>query len=144
MDASKVNEICILSISERGAIRRYNFFIHDPEKIDIFLRCMREATPITDDPRLDRPMRSIAFRTQKAIYRISIGWNNELVYGNWTSPTYSSGGWESAELREYFKQWNLDEEIAAADPNWPPPEWMTNPPKIEPMPPFPEQESKNE
>ncbi len=27
LDASKVNEICILSISERGAIRRYNFFI---------------------------------------------------------------------------------------------------------------------
>ena len=36
--------------------------------------------------------------------------------------------WESAKLREHFRQWDIIEDIAAADPNWPDPKWMTTPP----------------
>lgn len=137
LDASQINEICILSVSERSLIYRYNFSINDPEKINVILRYIREATQITNRYS-DKPMRSIEFKTRKAVYRASIGWDAKTVYGNWTAPAYDSGGWESAELLEKFKEWNLFEEIAAADPNLPPPKWITNPPKFEDtMPPMP-------
>jgi hypothetical protein len=42
-----------------------------------------------------------------------------MVYGKW---------WKSPELLEHFEQWNLLEDISKADPNWPPPEWLKNPP----------------
>ena len=103
----------------------------------MILRYIREATQITNRYS-DKPMRSIEFKTRKAVYRASIGWDAKTVYGNWTAPAYDSGGWESAELLEKFKEWNLFEEIAAADPNLPPPKWITNPPKFEDtMPPMP-------
>ena len=137
LDASQINEICILSVSERSLIYRYNFSINDPEKINVILRYIREATQITNRYS-DKPMRSIEFKTRKAVYRASIGWDAKTVYGNWTAPAYDSGGWESAELLEKFKEWNLFEEIVAADPNLPPPKWITNPPKFEDtMPPMP-------
>ena len=137
LDASQINEICILSVSERSLIYRYNFSINDPEKINVILRYIREATQIKNRYS-DKPMRSIEFKTRKAVYRASIGWDAKTVYGNWTAPAYDSGGWESAELLEKFKEWNLFEEIVAADPNLPPPKWITNPPKFEDtMPPMP-------
>ena len=137
LDASQINEICILTVSERSLIYRYNFSINDPEKINVILRYIREATQIKNRYS-DKPMRSIEFKTRKAVYRASIGWDAKTVYGNWTAPAYDSGGWESAELLEKFKEWNLFEEIVAADPNLPPPKWITNPPKFEDtMPPMP-------
>ncbi len=137
LDASQINEICILTVSERSLIYRYNFSINDPEKINVILRYIREATQIKNRYS-DKPMRSIEFKTRKAVYRSSIGWDAKTVYGNWTAPAYDSGGWESAELLEKFKEWNLFEEIVAADPNLPPPKWITNPPKFEDtMPPMP-------
>ena len=62
LDASQINEICILSVSERSLIYRYNFSINDPEKINVILRYIREATQITNRYS-DKPMRSIEFKT---------------------------------------------------------------------------------
>lgn len=89
LDASKVNEI------------------------GINLRCMRQAAQIHDEQPLRRPAVPFIFKTRKTWYGMRIGWDDEVVYGDWICPTYR-GRWESAELLKHFKQWNLEEEIAAA------------------------------
>lgn len=137
LNVSKVKEICIIS---RGKLPySYEFSIHDPEKIAAVLRCMQDATQIADKQRFCRPVRPIAFQTQKVRYWTGIGWDDQVVYGDWEDENaVYHGRWESTQLREYFRQWNLIEEIVAADPNLPPPAWMINPPKIEDtMPPMP-------
>lgn len=133
LDASRVKEICIISTpSKRKAVPYgYEFSVRDPEKIEVMLRCMREATQIADKQPLRRSGKLVGylvvFKTRKVWYGTHIGWNDEVVYGDWSWPTYR-GRWESAELLEKFKEWNLFEEIVAADPNWPDPKWAANPP----------------
>lgn len=140
LNSTKVNEIVIVGIGKKTMPYIYEYSLRDPEKIDIILRSMHQATQIHDEQPLRRSARPFIFKTRKAWYGMRIGWDDDVVYGDWICPTYS-GRWESAELLKHFKQWNLEEEIAAADPNLPPPDWITNPPKFEdtmpPMPLFP-------
>ncbi len=118
LNTSNVSKICITSLSERGFPYHYHFLIDAPEKVDIFLRCMQEAIQITDNRPPEKPIRAIAFHTQNVIYHTVIGWDEDVVYGHWHWPTYS-GRWESAQLREYFRQWDIQQAIADADPNYP-------------------------
>jgi hypothetical protein len=143
LDASKVNEIAMHCVSRGAMPYRYYFYIDDPEKINVILRCMREATQIADKHRTHKRMRLVTFKTQKVIYQTGIGWNDEVVYGDWQDENaVYHGRWESADLREYFKQWNLPEEIEAADPNLPSPN--RQPPDVEPMPPMPSSDPENQ
>ena len=139
LDVSKVNEITMHCVSRGAMPYSYYFSIDNPEKINVILRCMREATQIVDKQRTHKRKRLFIFKTHKVIYQTGIGWDNEVVYGDWEDEKADyHGRWESAELLEKFKEWNLFEEIVAADPNLPPPKWITNPPKFEDtMPPMP-------
>lgn len=137
LNPSKVKEVCI--ISRKTTFYWYNFPITNPEKIKIIIECIQDANQIEDyhrqvlwphfpgyikDPNqseytLRQSRRHINFKTRKAIYDTRIAWDDELVYGLW---------WQSPELSKNFKKWNLFEDIIKADPNWPPPDWIKNPP----------------
>jgi len=141
LNPSKVKEVCIISSGSRGKtiFYTYDFPITNPEKIKIIIECIQDANQIEDyyrqvlwphspeyikDPNqseytLRHSRRAINFKTRKAIYDTRIAWDDELVYGPW---------WQSPELSKNFKKWNLFEDISKADPNFPPPEWIKNPP----------------
>ena len=138
LNPSKVKEVCIISHG-KTIFYRYNFPITNPEKIKIIIECIQDANQIKDyyrqvlwphfpeyikDPNqseytLRQSRRLINFKTRKAIYDTRIAWDDELVYGPW---------WQSPELSKNFEKWNLFEDISKADPNWPPPDWIKNPP----------------
>jgi len=139
LNPSKVREVCIISHG-KTIFYRYNFPITNPEKIKIIIECIQDANQIEDyyqqvlwphfpeyyikDPNkseytLRQSRRAISFKTRKAIYGTPIAWDGELVYGLW---------WQSPELSKNFKKWNLFEDISKADPNFPPPDWIKNPP----------------
>ena len=127
LNAANITEICVITPRIVGMLPySYEFPIRDPKKINIFLKCMQDATQITESQRPERPVRPVIFKSRKVWYGTNIGWNDEVVYGDWNWPTYS-GYWVSSELREYFRQWNLIEEITAADPNLPAVYWQDNP-----------------
>jgi hypothetical protein len=140
LNPSKVKEVCIVSHSHgKTILYSYNFPITDPEKIKIIIECIQDANQIEDyyrqvlwphfpgyirDPNrseytLRRSRKWITFKTRKAIYDTRIAWDDELVYGLW---------WQSPELSKNFKKWNLFEDISKADPNFPPSDWIKNPP----------------
>jgi len=138
LNPSKVKEVCINSRGKR-IFYWYSFPITNPEKIKIIIESIQDANQIEDyhrqvlwphspgyikDPNqseytLRQSRRHIDFKTRKAIYGTRIAWDDELVYGLW---------WQSPELSKNFKKWNLFEDIIKADPNWPPPDWIKNPP----------------
>jgi len=114
LDASKIKEVCIVS---RLTKNMYVFPINDPEKIDIIFRRMKDANQIKHD--MGRTRSKIYFVIGHELYFTDIDWDNESVYGNW---------WQSPELSKNFKKWNLFEDISKADPNFPPSDWIKNPP----------------
>lgn len=143
LDPSKVKEICISTHSHepKGLFYSYDFFIKNPEKIKIIIQNIHNANHLEEyyrnvlwplpnhqgyirDPNesertLRKSRRGIIFRTRKAKYETWIAWDDKAVYGRW---------WQSPELMNNFKKWNLLEEIANTDPNWPAPDWIKNPP----------------
>ena len=95
-----------------GEKTEYNYIytIDDPQKVKEILRNIREGRQ-TEYLR-KRVRYRIWFKSKKAFYTTRLWWDEKVVYGEW---------WESAELLEKFKQWNLLEDIAKADPNRDPP-----------------------
>lgn len=143
LDPSEINEITIRCVGKGGFPYGYYFSIEDPEKIKTILELLQDATQIPEKHRLHRPIRPIAFKTKRMIYWASIGWNDQVVYGDWEDDNaVCHGRWESAKLLEKFKEWNLLEEIAAADPNLAFPNQQ--PPDAEPMPPMPSSDPENQ
>jgi len=149
LKASKVNEMRILTVAHTpgGFPYHYYFTITDTGKIDAVIECMRNAKPTEKEytSALRLNSRLIVFETRKASYSTRIAWDEKSVYGTWDISAADAWMWESAKLREHFRQWNLIEAIAAADPNWPDPKWVINPPEPVPMPPIvlpPEQENR--
>ena len=154
LNPSKIKEVCIVSHSYGKTIfYSYDFPITNPEKIKMIIECIQNANQIEDyyrqvlwphypeyikDPNqseytLRRSLRHICFKTRKARYETLIAWDDESVYGLW---------WQSPELSKNFKKWNLFEDISKADPNWPPPDWIKNPPP-ESDPNFPQTKTRD-
>ncbi len=143
LNPCKVKEICIVSHSHKPGMLfySYDFPIKNPEKIKIIIQTIQDANQLEDyyrnvlwpwpnpqgyirDPNqseraLRNSRRAIIFKTRKARYETQIAWDDKSVYGFW---------WQSSELSKSFKKWNLFEDISKADPNWPPPDWIKNPP----------------
>ncbi|MFA5240324.1 MAG: hypothetical protein WC476_11555 [Phycisphaerae bacterium] len=95
-------------------------------KGEVILLCVKEANQTSYDikrtfERRDRQKGKYAifiFETKKIKYSIPIFWDNESAYGFW---------WESPELLSIFRGWGLFEDLAKADPNWPPVRWIRTP-----------------
>jgi hypothetical protein len=107
----------------------YEYYINDPKKVEVIKLCIRQANQTEYDKdrfkknkqtRKNKNMEILTFETPKVIYTMRIGWNDEYVYGFW---------WESADLLNVFKKWDLFAELSKADPSWPAPDWKKNPPK---------------
>lgn len=131
---SSTGEIEILSaaFTPGGMPYHYRFSIFDPRRIHLILECMQNAKPIDENEQLVADLkknnRLLIFKTQRAHYSTKITWNDDFVYGTWDMLAVENWSWKSSEMREYFRKWNLIEEISAADPQWPDPDWMTTPP----------------
>jgi hypothetical protein len=130
-DTSKLEKVYILCHGGDPNRRQMPYFYEfpiNPTKGHVILRYIEDANQSEfDRERLSKKRIGeegtsglFVFETKKAIYSTRIGWNDKSVFGYW---------WESADLLSVFKGWGLFEDIAKADPNWPPPEWMRNPPR---------------
>jgi hypothetical protein len=123
----KLIKFYITTISHR--CYGYEYYINDLKKAEVIKMCIYQAKKTGyDNERFqkDRQTRKnanqeiLCFETKDAVYTMRIGWNDEFVYGHW---------WESADLLRVFKQWDLFNELSKADPAWPEPNWIKNPPK---------------
>jgi hypothetical protein len=102
----------------------YEYPINDPKKVEVIKLCIKDANQTEyDRKKFNKNKRTskqnteiLTFETKKAIYTMTIGWNDEFVYGLW---------WESADLLRIFKKWGLFEELSKADPSWPAPKRQT-------------------
>ena len=100
----------------------------DPIKGSVILMCIKDSNQTSYDIERTFKRRNskkgnhglFIFETKKMKYTMPIFWDDESAYGFW---------WESPELLSIFRGWGLFEDLAKADPNWPPPNWLKNPPK---------------
>jgi hypothetical protein len=107
----------------------YDYPIQDPKKGEVIKLCIGNANQTEYDKERFRKNRqtskeesaeALFFETEKVIYSMRFGWNDEFVYGFW---------WESKDLLRVFKKWCLFEELSKADPSWPEPSRIKHPPK---------------
>jgi hypothetical protein len=104
----------------------YEFPINDLKKAEVIKMCIRDANYTDYDIERTTKKRNskngnsglFVFETKKLRYTIRIFWDNESAYGYW---------WESPELLSIFRGWGLFEDLAKADPNWPPTKWIGTP-----------------
>jgi|GEM_PF-1322664 len=111
---------------KRQSLYFYEFPINDPVKVEVIKRCIKDANQTEYDRErfskkragegIDRGL--FVFETKKLRYTMLIGWDDKSVYGTW---------WESPELLSIFRGWGLFEDLAKADPNWPPIKWIGTP-----------------
>ncbi len=100
LDLSEVISVSIVSVyPDDGVVWRIIYWdvspIKDTEKIETIFRCINEAESIVHST----SRRKMFFRTKSTIYYIGIGLGDEKVYGDW---------WDSSELKEYLKKWDLE------------------------------------
>ena len=124
-DSSKLTKVYIVSSvvksdPNRGqAIYHYEFPINDHSKVEVMKRCIKDANHTEYDIARFKKRRTgqignsglFVFETKKLRYTMRIGWDDKSAYGFW---------WESPELLSIFKGWGLLDDLAKADPNWPP------------------------
>lgn len=114
-----------------GNGRAYGYYYHlDASKGSAILQYIRDANVMTPDrnrirQKAGEPLSPvwIYFETRDAVYCAHIGWDEKCVYGYW---------WESPELYRVFRGWGFFEDLAKADPNWPPPLWSRVRPQFDP------------
>ena len=95
---------------KREKIHRNVFSINDTERINTIIDLIRkekENSVSTGDMKI--PFWKILFKTEKVIYFMGIGWDDEFVYGDW---------WESEDLLLQFKKWGF--ELPKGESNLPP------------------------
>ncbi len=105
-----------------GNGRAYGYYYHlDASKGSAILQYIRDANVMTPDrnrirQKAGEPLSPVCiyFETRDAVYCAHIGWDERCVYGYW---------WASPDLFRVFRGWGFFEELAKADPNWPPPIW---------------------
>jgi len=124
VDRSKLTKVYVLSHSSKrtSLLYRYYYKFDDVSKGYSFLRWIMDANQTEfDRERLHQKLREehattvrIYFETKQAVYNTLIGWDDKCVYGYW---------WESPDLFRVFRGWGFFEDLAKADPNWPPPIW---------------------
>jgi hypothetical protein len=101
------------------------YFPIDITKGEVILICIKEANQTSYDIKRTFERRDskkgrhaiFIFETKNIKYSIPIFWDNESAYGYW---------WDSPELLSIFRGWGLFEDLAKADPNWPPTGWFKN------------------
>lgn len=124
VDAAKLTKVYVLSHSSKRTGLPYGYYykFDDVSKGYSFLRWIMDAKQTEfDRERLHQKLRvkntttvRIYFETKEAVYNTLIGWDDRCVYGYW---------WESPDLYRVFRGWGFFEDLAKADPNWPPPIW---------------------